>query len=70
MRILILLVLILSGCTTVSFTPDGKMGTAIPYFINYRNNVICSKCKKNCSLYKIKKNKKIICDVCYRKYYQ
>lgn len=64
--ILIILLVLLSGCSSLKFQPKGKEGNKIEYF--YANQ-ICDKCHKKTIFFKIVNKKKIICADCYEKFY-
>jgi formylmethanofuran dehydrogenase subunit E len=70
MRYLLILLFLLSGCANTQFYPTGIKGRQVEYFNNFRGKVVCSKCHKQCSLFKTSKDgKTIICSDCYDKYY-
>ncbi len=64
-KLLLILALLLSGCTTVYEIPQAKqMGT-------FRSSNIvmfkCSLCKGKTNLYKLDSKNRVVCDECYYK---
>ncbi len=65
MKILLLLALLLSGCTTVYEMPSAKqMGT---FRFSNITQFTCSLCKSKTALYKLDKKNRVVCDKCYYK---
>jgi hypothetical protein len=63
--ILILSILLLSGCAT-TYYPNNDYGDRIKY--KYTMAMVkCDRCHNETHLYKVINGKKIICNKCYRK---
>lgn len=63
----ILLILILVGCEKVTYTPIGKNGTSIQYFIEYGGGMTCDRCHEKTALFKKSSKGEIVCDKCFKK---
>lgn len=64
-KILFILIFLISGCAT-GWYPKGDYGDRTRYKYNPQMYK-CSFCKQPTLIYKYSKNKKIICDKCYKK---
>lgn len=56
-------ILFILGCSPIKYYPD--QGTI--RFYSSGEPYKCDSCKENTYLYKVMSNKKIICDLCFRK---
>jgi len=67
MKYLFIVLILLCGCATTKYYPQGDNGRTTPYLSGTVNTPNCSLCKKQAWLFKIDSKGRIICDACYRK---
>jgi hypothetical protein len=68
MKYILLIIILLSGCAHTVYYPNrGDYKGARSFYIDYLGMTKCSKCKKDCEIFKITNKKKVICHECYIK---
>lgn len=66
MKYILILLLLLSGCSTVyEYNPGSRVG--VMYHYSGHTKYACSLCKKESNLFRLDRKDRVVCQECYQK---